>query len=344
MTMDFREASLKPIVSICIANYNGDAVLEGCVSSVMAQITDFPVEILIHDDCSSDDSVAILKERYPNVTLLTSVTNVGFCTSNNRMAAAARGDYLLLLNNDTRLHAGALQTLLNFQKENPDAGILTLPQYDMQTGELLDRGMFMDIFGNPIPNSEPGTREVAMVMGSCLWIARELWVDIGGFPDWFGSIAEDMYLCCCARLMGRYVGAIDESGYDHAVGYSFGGGKVKDQKLQSSLHRRALSELNKNRVIAICYPGSSVMLLLPHLLLLLVEGIILSVIRWNPALLWRIYLPAILEPIRDRRRLCDLRRDVQRRRGISFGEFFAPFRLLHHKISLLWAYGIPEVR
>ena len=68
--MDFREASLKPIVSICIANYNGDAVLEGCVSSVMAQITDFPVEILIHDDCSSDDSVAILKERYPSCTPL----------------------------------------------------------------------------------------------------------------------------------------------------------------------------------------------------------------------------------------------------------------------------------
>ena len=189
---------------------------------------------------------------------------MGFCISNNRMVAAARGDYLLLLNNDTRLHPGALEALLGYQQDTPDAGILTLPQYNMATGELLDRGMFMDLFANPIPNTQAGTREVATVMGSCLWIQRELWEEIGGFPEWFGSIAEDMYLCCCARLMGRRVVAVDESGYDHAVGYSFGGGKVEGRRLKSSLRRRALSELNKNRVIAACYPGYSALLLLPQ--------------------------------------------------------------------------------
>jgi len=338
------ESPLKPVVSVCIANYNGDAVLDACLSSVLAQATDFPVEILVHDDCSNDGSVALIRERFPGVELLTSEENVGFCISNNRMAAAARGDYLLLLNNDTRLRPGALNALLAFQKDNPDAGVLTLPQFDLATGGLLDRGMFMDLFANPIPNKRAGVREVATVMGSCLWIARQLWEEISGFPDWFGSIAEDMYLCCCARLMGWRVVAIDESGYDHAVGYSFGGGKVQDQKLRSSVPRRALSELNKNRVIAICYPGYSVMLLIPQFLLLLVEGIVLSVIRWDSALLGRIYIPAVLNVIRDWQRLCTVRRGIQRRRCIGSGEFFGPFRLLHQKISMLWAYGIPEVR
>jgi GT2 family glycosyltransferase len=338
------ESPLKPVVSVCIANYNGDAVLDACLSSVLAQATDFPVEILVHDDCSNDGSVALIKDRFPGVVLLTSEENVGFCISNNRMAAAARGDYLLLLNNDTRLHPGALDALLSFQKQNPDAGILTLPQFDLATGELLDRGMFMDLFANPIPNMSIGTREVATVMGSCLWIARELWEEIGGFPDWFGSIAEDMYICCCARLMGRRIVAIDESGYDHAVGYSFGGGKVQEKKLRTSLSRRALSELNKNRVIAICYPGYSVMLLLSQCVLLLVEGVILSAINRQLLLLSQIYLPAVIGPIRDPRRLRALRYQAQIRRKIGVSEFFRPIHITHHKLRLLRAYGVPEIR
>ena len=337
------EQPLKPLVSVCIANFNGAAVLDACLCSVLAQATAFPVEILVHDDCSSDDSVALLRERFPGVTLLTSATNVGFCVGNNRLAAAARGEYLLLLNNDTRLHAGALEALLRYQRETPEAGVLTLPQYDMATGELLDRGMFMDFFANPIPNTRPGTRDVATVMGSCLWIQRQLWDEIGGFPEWFGSIAEDMYLCCSARLLGRRVIAIDESGYDHAVGYSFGGGRVEGRRLRSSLRRRALSELNKNRVIATCYPGFGVLILLPQFFLLLVEGAVLSVARRRPALLTRVYLPAVVGIIADRHWLRRQRRSVQGKRRIAVGEFFRPFRLTHRKVAMLRAYGFPEL-
>ena len=59
------EQPLNPVVSVCIANFNGEAVLDACLSSVLAQDTDFPVEILVHDDCSSDGSVALIKERFP---------------------------------------------------------------------------------------------------------------------------------------------------------------------------------------------------------------------------------------------------------------------------------------
>jgi GT2 family glycosyltransferase len=339
-----RNPVVKPVVSVCIANYNGDAVLDACLSSVLAQATDFPVEILVHDDCSNDGSVALIRERFPGVILLTSEENVGFCISNNRMAAKARGDYLLLLNNDTRLHPGALAALLHYQRDNPDAGVLTLPQFDLATGELLDRGMFMDLFANPIPNKSTGVQEVATVMGSCLWIARELWEEIGGFPDWFGSIAEDMYLCCCARLMGRRVVAIDESGYDHAVGHSFGGGKIHDQKLRTSLRRRALSELNKNRVIAICYPGYSVLLLPLQFFLLLLEGAALFAVRHQLAILTRIYLPAVFRIISDWQRLGKLRGNVQRNRRIILAQFFRPIHFTHYKLSLLSSYGFPSIR
>jgi len=336
-------ARLKPVISVCIANFNGDAVLDDCLSSVIAQAAAAPVEILVHDDCSTDTSVALIRERFPQVELITSATNVGYCTSNNRLAEAARGDYLLLLNNDTRLHPGALDALLGFQRETPEAGILTLPQYSLETGELLDRGLFLDLFGNAVPNTRDGTRDVAMVMGSCLWVRRELWQTLGGFPEWFGSIAEDLYLCCFARLLGKRVVAVDQSGYEHKVGHSFGGGKADARGLRTSLRRRALSELNKNRVIATCYPGLSVLLLLPQGLLLLLEGIALGMAWRQPALLTRVYLPAVLGIITDWRRLRGLRRHIQGQRQIGIGAFFGPFRLRHQKLLLLRKHGFPEI-
>ena len=76
------------------------------------QDSGFPVEIIVHDDASSDGSVALIRQYYPQVVLIESPNNVGICVANNRMAALAKGDYLLLLNNDAALWPDALATLL----------------------------------------------------------------------------------------------------------------------------------------------------------------------------------------------------------------------------------------
>ena len=102
-----------PLVSVCIANYNGMEVIDDCLQSVLEQEGSIPVEILVHDDASGDASVAHIRGHYPHVKLIVSESNVGFCVANNRMAAEARGKYLLLLNNDAALYPDALQTLLS---------------------------------------------------------------------------------------------------------------------------------------------------------------------------------------------------------------------------------------
>jgi GT2 family glycosyltransferase len=333
-----------PAVTVCIANYNGAGLVEGCLESVLEQQCDFDFEVLVHDDCSTDGSDQTVRERFPDVRLLISGENVGFCRSNNRMADEARGRYLLLLNNDTRLKSGALETLYRFATQNPQAGVLTLPQYQMDTGELLDRGMWLDPFANPIPNLQAGNLAVATVMGSCLWISRELWTEIGGLPEWFGSMAEDMYLCTCARLRGFGVFAVDASGYDHAVGHSFGGGKVETASLNTTYERRALSELNKNRVIALCFPGPAVCLLALQFVLLLAEGTVLSLLKLKTEPLRKIYLPAVTGILMDSSRLSRWRRRVQASRRIGLTDFFTPVRFTHHKLWMLWKYGIPTIR
>ena len=60
--------------------------------------------------------------------------------------------------------------------------ILTLPQFDATSGELIDRGCLLDPFFNPVPNLDPKRSDVAMVIGACLWIPKDLWDEMEGFP------------------------------------------------------------------------------------------------------------------------------------------------------------------
>ncbi|MEE4661950.1 MAG: glycosyltransferase family 2 protein [Halieaceae bacterium] len=330
-----------PVISVCIANYQGSEVIERCLDSVLAQECRVPFEVIVHDDASTDGSGDLVARDYPQVEVLRSDRNLGFCGSNNRLVDAACGRFVLLLNNDTRLHPGSLQTLLDAAEGDPCTGVWSLPQYAMDSGELLDRGMFMDWFANPVPALQPAP-EVATVMGSCLFLRRELWREIGGFPDWFGSLAEDMYLCNRVRLMGLKVRVTDGGGYDHVVGHSFGGGKVTDNRLSSSYRRRRLSELNKNRVIATCFPAPlHLLVLLLQVPLLLTEAIAMSLASRSLRPLREIYLPSITGIMTDLPRLQRDRQRCMRARATSLRAFLRPMQIRHHKLTLLFRHGIP---
>lgn len=334
-----------PVCSVCIANYNGMALLADCLDSVFAQQGDFSVEIIVHDDASTDDSLTLLRERYPQVEVLASAKNVGFCISNNRMAAHARGEYVLLLNNDAALDPGALATLLQATREQKPAGILTLPQYDWSSSALVDRGCLLDPFYNPVPNTDVERRDVAMVIGACLWIPRNLWAELGGFPAWFESIAEDLYLCCRARLAGYPVQVTPTGHYRHRQGLSFGGNRAGEAGLQTTYRRRRLSERNKTFAMVICTPGMILWLLLPlHLLTLTLEGLVLSLLR-RDARLWReVYAGVWLALWRRSTQLRAQRKTVQSSRHITPRAYRRGFVLRLRKLDMLLRHGTPEIR
>lgn len=333
-----------PLVSVCIANYNGMEVIDDCLRSVLEQEGRIAVEILVHDDASSDGSAAYIRDHYPDARLIVSESNVGFCIANNRMAAEAKGKYLLLLNNDAALYPDALQTLLAEANRLGQPGILSLPQYDFDSGELLDMGSFLDPFLNPVPNRDPDRSEIGMVMGACLWIPKVLWQELDGFPEWFGSIGEDLYLCCRVRLAGYPVRALGDSGYRHRVGVSFGGGKAMAGRLVTTFRRRALSERNKTFVMAITYPLPLLALVLPvHLLLLLVEGVLLSIIRRQREFLLGIYLPAFVSIFRQQKQLRAIRRSVQDKRRVPLWTYLSAMTPWPYKLRMLFKHGLPKV-
>jgi GT2 family glycosyltransferase len=334
----------KPIISVCIANYNGMAVIDDCLRSVLAQEGHIPLEILVHDDASNDGSVAHIRGHYPSAKLIVSDSNVGFCVANNRMAAEARGTYLLLLNNDAALYPDALQALLMEANRIDRPAILGLPQYDAGSGELVDIGSLLDPFLNPVPNLDPNRNEVGMVIGACLWVPRELWDELGGFPEWFGSIGEDLYLCCRARLTGYAVRALAVSGYRHWQGKSFGGNRVVENRLATTFRRRALSERNKCFVMVLTYPAPLFQLIFPiHLVLLLVEGFVLSLLKRQWRAFRDIYAACLQSLWGERKNLFRFRRQILASRAISWRAFIDPFTWCPHKLRLLLRHGVPRI-
>jgi GT2 family glycosyltransferase len=296
----------------------------------------------VHDDASTDASLEILA-RYQNVRVIRSSENVGFCVSNNRMAAEAAGDFLLLLNNDARLFEDSLATLHRESVQREHHAILSLPQYDASTGRLIDRGEFLDFFASPIAARNANQQELAMVMGACMWIPARVWRQIGGFPEWFVTNAEDVYLCCYARALGYKIFVPQESGFHHIVGHSLGGGKLSGERLRISPRRRHFSERNRLLIQCVFYPAWMLPLTVAaNLLALLVEAALLILFNRRSNFAKFVYVESLKSAWRARDHALATRKTVAKARRTSTSAFFAPFKLVPQKLRLLAQFGLPR--
>lgn len=87
-------------VSVSIVNWNRAELLAECLRSVFATTRTIQYEVIVVDNASDDDSVAMVRERYPQVRLINNCENLGFGRAHNQAIAVACGCYVLLLNND----------------------------------------------------------------------------------------------------------------------------------------------------------------------------------------------------------------------------------------------------
>lgn len=332
-----------PDVSVCIANYNGGDLVLTCLASVLSQQGDFRVEILVHDDASTDDSPRQIRERFPDIRVIASDANAGFCISNNRMVEASSGRFVLLLNNDAVLRPGSLRAFFEFASAGHADCLLGLPQHAMADGRLVDRGYLTDPFLNPIPNLSPGMQEVGVVTGACLWVPRAIWNATGGFPPMFESVAEDIYLCLAARLLGYRVFILGQPDFDHVIGQHLGGGKVVADRLRTTTRRRRLSERNKLFAMLLCYPVWALALLLPSLAITLsIEALFLLATGAAVDKVQTIYgsLPKAIW--RQRQHILTLRRALQSSPNRTPG-LFRFTRWVPHKLVMLLRHGTPDV-
>lgn len=114
---------MKPRLSVITVNYNGLELTSALVHSLERDVH-IPLEIVIVDNGSARDEAALLRERHPAAKVLRSARNLGFAGGNNLGIAAAAGDYLLLLNNDTEVEDGALEQLCRVLDDDPSIGVV----------------------------------------------------------------------------------------------------------------------------------------------------------------------------------------------------------------------------
>ena len=109
-------------LSVVIVSYNVRLLLEECLKSVEKAMTGIDGEIFVVDNRSTDDSVAYLEPRFPNVHFIANKENVGFARANNMAIRLSQAEYVLLLNPDTVVYENTLRESVAFMDSHPEAG------------------------------------------------------------------------------------------------------------------------------------------------------------------------------------------------------------------------------
>jgi GT2 family glycosyltransferase len=115
---------MKTELSIIIVNWNGCDITRQCLKSIYEQTKGIGFEIIVVDNGSTDLSCEMIRNEFPEVILIPNVDNRGFAAANNQGIKIAKGEFILLLNNDTIILDKAIKKTLSAAKANPQAGVM----------------------------------------------------------------------------------------------------------------------------------------------------------------------------------------------------------------------------
>lgn len=194
--------------SVIVVNWNGRQHLTDCLSALANQtISGF--ETILVDNASGDDSVDLVRSRFPWVKLVLLGENHGFSGGNSAGLASATGEAIVLLNNDTRPLADWLEHLLRCVEAHPEAGIIASHLTDWE-GRLTDSaGDGLRVTGRgyarhrglPAADAPPSGPVFGACAGAALY-RRTLIEDVGFLDEDFFLNFEDTDLAARARLKG----------------------------------------------------------------------------------------------------------------------------------------------
>ena len=252
----------KPLVSILIPVYNEWVITHRCLWSIL-QYTEGEYEIIIADDCSTDET-ANIANYVTGVTVVRQEENQRFLKNCNRAAERARGDFLLLLNNDTTVTESWLAPLLKLF-ENADIGIVG-PKLLFPNGKLQEAGgiIWDDAsgwnYGRADDPSRPQynyVRETDYVSGAALMIRRSLWQELGGFDEAFiPAYYEDTDLCFSARAAGFKVVYQPSSTVVHYEGMTNGTDLGAGQKQYQVANQQRFLDKWQDELARFHYPNA----------------------------------------------------------------------------------------
>lgn len=198
-------------VSIIIVNWNTRDLLRKCLAAVSQHVHALKYEMIVVDNASKDDSIAMVRAEFPSVQLIENQENVGFARANNQAMRVSKGEFLLLLNSDAFVQTGTIQTLVhalrNTHKAGAAGGLLVnvdgtfqSSYYDFPTliSELLTlAGLNRQVYwpehpSHPARTAHEQVARVDWVMGANFLVRREAVDAVGLLDESYFMYAEEM--------------------------------------------------------------------------------------------------------------------------------------------------------
>lgn len=227
------------MITVVIPNYNGNKYLKQCIDSVYAQ--DYKdIEVIIIDNASTDGSYEWLKE-YKDIIFKQLDKNYGFSRAVNEGIKLAKGEYVLLLNNDTELCSGFLKEMVQVIEVDHKIFAVSSKMIQYQNQELIDdAGDEYTVIGWPYKRGDGKSineytneeRVFSACAGAALY-RKAVFNEIGYFDETFFAYMEDIDISYRANIYG-YKNVYAPKAKVYHIGSATSGGRYSDFKLKLS--------------------------------------------------------------------------------------------------------------
>jgi GT2 family glycosyltransferase/glycosyltransferase involved in cell wall biosynthesis len=229
--------------TVIIPVFNHESLTRQCLEAVLGTVGN-DVEIIVVDDGSTDATLQMLTGYGYRVRLVTHPTNSGFAKSCNDGAAAASGEYLVFLNNDTIPQPGWLEALECYADTHPEAAVLgsklLYPNNTIQhAGVVICQDRYPRHIYTGFPADHPAvnkSRRFQLVTAACMLVRRQAWTQVGGFDTAFRNGFEDVDFCLRLGEAGREIHYCADSIVHHLESVS--PGRFKSDRDNIALYRK----------------------------------------------------------------------------------------------------------
>lgn len=224
-------------VAVIILNWNGEKLLREYLPAVMETTDSAVADVIVADNGSTDSSVELLRNEFPQVKLLEYKENYGFAEGYNRAIKETNYPYTVLLNSDVATTHGWVNTLYEYMEANPNVGACQPKirayackshfEYAGAAGGFIDRNGYPYCRGRIFDSVEEDkgqydeTMPVFWATGAALMVRSELYLKVGGLDKDFFAHMEEIDLCWRILLTGSDIMAVPQS-----VVYHLGGGSL----------------------------------------------------------------------------------------------------------------------
>lgn len=244
--------------SVIILNWNGAEMLRRYLPSVVKNT--IGAEIIVADNGSTDDSLAILAKEFPTVKTIVLDHNYGFAEGYNRAISQIDTDYVVLLNSDVETPEGWLAPLLDYMESHPEVAAVQPKIRSWKNKEFFEHagaaGGYLNALGYPYcrgrvlwhVEQDKGqydtVAEVEWTSGACMCVRTQLYKELGGLDAAFFAHMEEIDLCWRMRNAGWKLACVPQSTVFH-----LGGGSLHyDNPRKNYLnHRNNLLMIYKNK-------------------------------------------------------------------------------------------------